>query len=228
MRDDGARERMAAAASLTPEAIKTMLPPGEEQQIDLAVQEQIAEIADTFLKQGVGGLNTVSVFSEQAKKLAFVYRSQGMGKNEAAKKAADEALLWRWTVIDGYRVPKTNERTGAPIDARAVSMGATSTMATLSETELFYSPRVIGNEAVKLQTVDAIRANGFWATNQDGSGLMLKVLDKNGDAFIVRDKFGKPIDMPFDKLESAGSSREAIKKKMVQELEQKPIGLAGE
>lgn len=229
MKDDGARERMAAAASLTPEAIKTMLPPGEEKDIDAAVQEQMSDIGATFLNQGVGGLNTVSVFSEQAKKLAIYYRSQGMGKIEAAKKATDEALNWKYTVVDTYRVPKMSEKTGAPINAGLVSMGAATTLSTLGPTELFYSPRPIGNEAAKLQTVDAIKTNGFWVTNQDGSGLMLKVRDKNGDAFIVRDKAGKPIDLPFEKLEAAGNSREAVKKKMVQEFEQRPAaGLAGE
>lgn len=198
MKDQGARARMAQASAIKADDLKTMLDPADAKDLRAKLQDQFKPAAQTFLAQSTAGLQSVATIMDQAERLAFVYRSKGKGVAEAAKQAFDEVMGWRYEFTDTYRVPREEQ---APL----VTVGARAALEDVGRTKLFTSRFAMGQRNREEQTLDAIRAGGFWATNEDETGLVLKVKGADNNDYTVERPDGKPVSYTWQALRRLAS-----------------------
>lgn len=199
MKDQGARARMAQASAIKADDLKTMLDPADAKDLRAKLQDQFKPAAQTFLAQSTAGLQSVATIMDQAERLAFVYRSKGKGVAEAAKQAFDEVMGWRYEFTDTYRVPKEEQ-------ADQVSYGARVALRDTGRTRLFTSRFSMGAQALSEQTKDAILTNGFWATSEDETGLVLKVKGDDNNDYVVQKQDGKPVMYTWQALRTLAAN----------------------
>lgn len=195
IRDAGARARLASLAALKPDDLKALIPAGDGKDIGAKLQDLFTDSARTFLAQSPSSLATVNTIMDQAGRLAYFYRSQGKSVNDAARQAFGD-VMGQYTVVGDYRVPKEQ-------NPDQVQMGATKLLHDLESAKLFYTPSPMGQGNQAAQTVDAIQANGTWVTNEDETGLVMKVRGKTGGLYTVKDEAGKPVAYSWAQLQQA-------------------------
>lgn len=193
MKDMGARERLASVSGMKSDELKAMIPAGEGKDIKEALQREFEPAARTMMAQGVGGYAAVSNVMEQAEKLAYLYRSGGKSLKDATRQAYDETIGWRYEFGATYRIPNEQQ-------PELVRNGAALALRDIGRTELFTSRNAIGVQNREAQTADAIRTNAFWVTNEDETGIVLKIKGADNSDRIVERKDGKPVEYKWQDL----------------------------
>jgi hypothetical protein len=67
----------------------------------------------------------------------------------------------------------------------------------------------MGEENLRMLTVDATRANGFWVTNEDETGLVLKIKGEDNNDYTAMTEDGKRVERKFKDLQTIGAERRA-------------------
>lgn len=153
-----------------------------------------------------GAISVFNDFREQAEKLAAKYVIGGMTSSDAATKAFDDLVGFKYTFQDGYRVPKD-----PGIDAAQVMAGAAAVKMLIGEGK-GYQPAAardtlggLSPEYLSRETARAYARDGKWVTSPDEKGLMLTYNDR-----AVRMPDGGPLIVPWRELQDLG--RPAIEK----------------
>jgi muramidase (phage lysozyme) len=172
----------------------------------------------------VDGIKDVNIYAEQARKLAVIYRMQGMGVGDATEKAYKDLIGSRYVFDNNVRIPKAayfpelhNELYNAlrnigdakPQLARTDQDGVSSTV---SVPNPFSTPPADGTapqasaapkppqqrlpeEFVKNRTVSYLQRNGTWMTEPGDRGVLLMV---NGKPY--KNENGGTILLPWEEL----------------------------
>lgn len=153
-----------------------------------------------------GAISVFNDFREQAEKLAAKYVIGGMTSSDAATKAFDDLVGFKYTFQDGYRVPKE-----PGIDAAQVMAGAAAVKTLIGEGK-GYQPAAardtlggLSPDYLARETARAYARDGKWVTSPDEKGLMLTYNDR-----AVRMPDGGPLIVPWRELQDLG--RPAIEK----------------
>lgn len=200
MKDPGSRERMAAASGIKTEDLATLIPQADRNDLKAKLQDQFRAGAQSFIEQSPKGLGLVNTVMNAAEKLAVVYRSQGKSVSDASKQAYDEVMGWKYDFQATYRTPRYDVA-GAPIDTNLVQLGAGKALADMQGVKSFVTPYPMRPEQLVEQTEDAVRANGFWVTNEDETGLELRIKGQDNSRPVVRRQDGSKVAVSFRDLE---------------------------
>lgn len=143
-------------------------------------------------------LGNVNNFHEQARKLAAVYKAQGMGNSDAGEKAYEDLLGFKYRMIDdstaNVRIPKPMDTPGFEEAMRferhrliwksGILLGAAPDGAPLTDSER------------SERTRSWLDRNAKWVTKPDDSGLALMVGNK-----VWLDKDGKKIEKSWAEID---------------------------
>jgi hypothetical protein len=202
MKDAGARQRLAEWSAMKPAERKALLQPTDERDIRDAVLSRFTPAAASFLAQGGAGQRTAAVIIDQAEILAAGYRAQGKSIGDAAEQAYEEVMGWKYDFGPTYRVPKDQQH-------GQVEQGTRAFLSALRDVRV---PGIPGmdDEAVREQTLDAVRTNAVWVTNRDETGLRLMVKGQDGGVYQVADAAGRPIEASWGHLRSAALTQRTV------------------
>lgn len=210
MKDDGSKLRMAQAATLKPADLDAMIQPADKKDVRDQLQQQFAPLAQTMAAQSLGSARTLSTIMDQAEKLAIYYRGTGKSTADAARQAFDEAAGWKYEFFDTYRVPHEEQ----PLD---IELGARVAIRDLGRVAMFDSPYPMGTDHRGRQSLDAIRTNAFWATNEDETGLVLKVKGLDNTDYTAHKEDGKRVEYKWQDLRLLASNEKPSAKPLTSE-----------
>lgn len=148
----------------------------------------------------LGNEGAVSVFNDfrgQAEKLAAAYVMRGMTSGDAATKAFEDMVGFKYTFQDGYRVPKD-----IGIEPADIGKGAVFARDGLTAADVRMPADTFGglSEAYRADAkVSALRRDGVWVTSPDEKGLMLVY-----GAQAVRRADGQPFTLTWKELQARG------------------------
>jgi GH24 family phage-related lysozyme (muramidase) len=158
-----------------------------------------------------GAISVFNDFREQAEKLAARYVIGGMTSKDAATKAYDDLVGFKYVFPEQtYRVPKDPN-----INPDQVMQGAAAVKAAIGKRQdksLAVNPArdVLGGlnpEYLERGKAESVARDGKWVTSPDEKGLMLTYGDR-----AVRMKDGKPLVVPWRELQDyATRAREGFK-----------------
>lgn len=192
-----AAERLAEAAAVGRKTLEAALPEGTTPaKIDNAVTAAMSDFQGTLAPLEGFGANTYSAFHEAIGLLATADAAGGTDATVAAQRAYQAVLGDAYTMKDTYRVP-------IQYDAGRVEAGAGKVLAGLTGDGIDLPTSLAGlNEAeTRDQYLSALKANGFWVTAPDESGLMLYDLAGGSGAAVTRN--GAPVIVPWADLIAA-------------------------
>lgn len=141
-------------------------------------------------------------------KLGLKYMLEGMNKDDAIKKAAEEVVLDRYNLVESgghaFRVPKM-------FDASEMYAGAKNALAKVSENpgDIGKIPyKGMGEKQQDASYASMISNNGYWVTNRDESGVLLYV-----GGMPVLDRNGAPVSRTWAQLQEAGAAAKQMEEK---------------
>lgn len=209
MKDQGSRARMASASALKLEDLKGLVPSGDAKDVRDKLQGYFEPAAKTLFTQSVGGMSTATTIMDQAEKLALVYRTQGKSVNDSAKQAYDEVIGWKYEFADTYRVPREQQ-------PEMVTRGAAAALRDLGRVAMFDSPYPMGSGNRARQSLDAIKANGYWVTNDDETGVILKVRGRDNSEYTAYREDGARIEYKWQDLRRIAGDDVAGERRMIE------------
>lgn len=209
MKDQGSRARMASASALKLEDLKGLVPSGDAKDVRDKLQGYFEPAAKTLFTQSVGGMSTATTIMDQAEKLALVYRTQGKSVNDSAKQAYDEVIGWKYEFADTYRVPREQQ-------PEMVTRGAAAALRDLGRVAMFDSPYPMGANNRARQSLDAIKANGYWVTNDDETGVILKVRGRDNSEYTAYREDGARIEYKWQDLRRIAGDDVAGEQRMIE------------
>jgi hypothetical protein len=209
MKDAGSKARMASVSAMKPDDLKGLLASGDAKDVRDKLQGYFEPAARTLMAQSTGGLSAATSIMEQAEKLAFVYKSQGKSAGDAAKQAYDEVIGWKYEFTPTYRVPRDQQ-------PNLVTRGASYALSDLGRIALFDSPYPMGANNRERQSLDAIKANGYWVTNEDETGLVLKVRGKDNSEYTAYRADGKAVEYKWLELQRLAGDSQDVERRMIE------------
>jgi hypothetical protein len=145
-----------------------------------------------------GAIKTFNDFRGEGEKLAAYHVMQGMSSSDAAVKAFDDLVGFKYDFSGGsYRVPKD-----IPVSPEAIAAGARAAKAKLGDLGIAPARDTIGGlspDYLKTATASAYARDGVWVTAPDESGLALIYKDQ-----AVRRADGKPLILSWAQLNDLG------------------------
>jgi hypothetical protein len=189
--------------------LKGLLASGDAKDVRDKLQGYFEPAARTLMAQSTGGLSAATSIMEQAEKLAFVYKSQGKSAGDAAKQAYDEVIGWKYEFTPTYRVPRDQQ-------PNLVTRGASYALSDLGRIALFDSPYPMGANNRERQSLDAIKANGYWVTNEDETGLVLKVRGKDNSEYTAYRADGKAVEYKWLELQRLAGDSQDVERRMIE------------
>lgn len=180
--------------------LKKTLSADAVKRVDEAVREEMVDWRGSIMKgDHTGARVTWANGIQQAVTLtAFVYAQRGIDPKEAGRRAVKEIITDQYHPIDSnYRVP-------VGIDADKVKEYALKELSDLKSADFIphgTARESLTPEQVKDDFLKAVQRQGYWATNEDESGLVL--MDPLGLPVMVRDKSGsvRRYEFRFDAAE---------------------------
>ena len=163
--------------------------------VEDGVRQSLAEYTETIFNADRNLTGRAVPFTEGLIKgvttLALALTVGGEDENTAVEEASD-AILSQYEFQDGYRVP-------IEFDPGAVAGTAARTLDNLEN--LVIAPAFTSSDLpydiILEATLQGIRDNGFWVTNEDESGLVL-LIDDNQGFEIIRNRAGERIEVKFE------------------------------
>lgn len=197
MRPEAARQLDAALTQDTEGAAKT-LPKGETGLIDETIAVEMDPFANS-LADNLDAENRIDEHASAARALALSLRLRGVGARDAARTAVQAVVGEQYEFRGLARIPRA-------FDADSVMDGARRAQERVLAEPL--AVRAMPNstpEAAQRDLKYAVRSGGYWATNADGSGLVLRIPSTRGAGTVYRAD-GKPVTYTWAEL--AGIARE--------------------
>jgi hypothetical protein len=150
-----------------------------------------------------GSVGTFSTFKDAIQTLATAYHVEdGMDLASAARAAYEDVLGKKYNIVNAgngvIRIPKE-------LDAFHVTSGAQTTLDELTPAEIRQVQSLtpgLADDAAQEQYLSALKAQGFWVTSPDESGLTLY----DGAHHVVIRADGEPFRMTWDELLSTVAS----------------------
>lgn len=162
-----AAERLAEAAKVGKGEYEKMLEQGERTDLQREVTSGLSPFLSTLINNP-GGMETYGTVAESVYLLALANRAGGASVSRAVRTAVNDVLGKAYQFDGTYRVP-------TEIDARAVRNGAARVLENLDTLDMDLPVSIMGLEEADTRAayVDALKANGFFVTAPDESGLVL-------------------------------------------------------
>lgn len=210
-----AETMLAETVKLKPEQLNQGLDDASKKDIRERVRTQFEPLRLSIARQG-GGIETYDNYADAAEKLATALVQKGVKPKDAAQRAYDGLIGFKYEFDSTYRVPKTalggDTTLGALRNgAEALKRDIGSDKPLLGEKEPLLVPSVTSGvrpDDAEKQWRETIKANGFWMTTPGDGGLTLYV--KSGlDAQPVLNTFGKPVTRTWDQISGVGRSTRA-------------------
>lgn len=156
-----------------------------------AIKKGVLDAFKPLASSMVGNDGATSRFNDfrgQAEKLAAKYVIGGMTSSEAATKAYEQMVGFKYTFQDGYRVPKD-----AGVDASTVAKGTVIALRDLGKPGLEVMPATdnmggLSSEYLSTGKIRSLQRDGKWVTADKEQGLMLVHNDQ-----AVRRADGQPL-----------------------------------
>lgn len=203
-----AEQLIGEAMRLKPEQLRQGFETTEVTDLRAQVRSTFEPLAQTLAFQG-GGTETYDAYADTAEALALMLMRRGMSAKEAAAKAWESTVGFKYEFQDTWRVPRAVLGGGASL--QAIRDGAAMARFDVAEAGELAVPRVpaaVRPEDAARQWAETIKENGFWITSPGDGGLTLYVRSGLG-AQPVLDKSGRPVRRGWDELAGAGSSVKA-------------------
>jgi hypothetical protein len=198
----GAAMLLAGVADFKPEELKKGLPANIDTDIKAYLTKSFEQgLSSLLATNDRSGRDTYNSLFGDAEKLALVYASRGKSAREAAQQAYQDAFGHRYELVKSgsfhFRVPKT-------FDANSVANGADVVKANVGsmDLELPASRAGLDKDQIKAAWTDQLRADGYWVTSPDETGLNLY----NGNGAVVQDAAGRPLFRSWYALQKAGQT----------------------
>lgn len=191
-----AAQDLVGAAHLTLPMILKSEDTEKQKKIHTDVLAAFKPLADS-MAGNEGALTVFNDFRGQAEKLAAIYTIRGMTSTDAATKAWNQMVGFKYDFQNGYRVPKD-----AGYKMPEIAAGAGQAMFDISKLNILPARDNFGgltSDYLQRETESAIRRDGKWVTSPDEKGLMLTYGDR-----AVRNRDGKPIILPWGDLAAMG------------------------
>lgn len=175
-----------ALASIADMDLQDLMRPVSETRgdIDAAVQQGLQGFYAS-LDLNAGGADAMALYTEQTQRLAYRYVASGMSPRQAAQEAVAGVVGAR------YEFPEVRGR------AIRVPIGENVEVARRGAEVLLLAPGMLGDipaatsvpgvdpDELQRQFRNSLRANGFWVTLPDDSGLMLMVGTAAGPEMVL-------------------------------------------
>lgn len=179
LRDTPAAALLSMNAALPTKVLREAVPAKTDAStVDETVNSELAELRESLVGWTTGGSQTYSDYEEAAKRNAYVYAAQGTKPSEAGKRAVQEIVREYYDFQGTVRIPRLPN-----VDVRAVGRGM-DTVLGQAETLNLRVPedaRRLGSDFTADQIAKSVKANGFFTTLGDDSGVALWLRGANGE-----------------------------------------------
>jgi hypothetical protein len=185
-------KRLDAAVAQGAKTINDLLPKNNQADITTYVDQNLSGLSRT-LADNPDAESRIHEHREAAQLLAGSLVLRGASPREAAKMATDAVVNNRYTFTDTARIP-------LPYDSRRVLEGAQAKLLDASRAPLSVAvgDRSDATAAVK-DIQEHVREKGYWITNEDETGLVLRIPHRRGMGEVY-DAKGKRIEYTWDEL----------------------------
>jgi hypothetical protein len=191
MRPETARQLDAALTQDTEGAAKT-LPKGEAALIDETVALELEPFANS-LADNLDAESRIDEHASAAKALALSLRLRGVGARDAARQAVQAVVGEQYEFRGLARIPRA-------FDADSVMDGARRAQEQVLAEPLAVKAMPNSDAAAAQRDLKyVVRSQGYWATNADGSGLVLRIPSARGAGTVYRAD-GKPVAYTWTEL----------------------------
>jgi hypothetical protein len=184
------------------EAFKTTLPPKATNEIKKALAGELAAFSAT-LADNPDAEERIAEHVEAATLFAQSMVLRGTSPQAAAKAAADAVVLSRFEIVNDLRIPKG-------VDGSTVLSSLGGIKANLAAGGQFFIPPdpsvKIDDATAQARMRNLIAREGYWITNEDGSGVALRI-PLGGGRGEVYNADGTPVEFKFWDLQSGFVSR---------------------
>lgn len=203
--------KLSEVSKLKPEQLQQGIPETDVKDLTAIITDKLKPLHATIAYQE-GGIETYDSYADSAKKLALGYMQSGMSKKDAANKAVDGMVDFKYDYHGTWRVPKevlggTLTPTNISTAARAATRELTDTPAALEVPPA--NVKGLRPEDAAAQWARTVRDNAVWVTSVGDKGLTLYVKSGSG-AQPVNGKDGKPISWTWQELTQRGMSQAAF------------------
>jgi hypothetical protein len=207
-----AEQLLAEASKLKPEELRQGMADAEVKDLRERLRTNLEPLRRSLAFQG-GGVQTYDNYADSSERIALMLMHRGMSPKDAAAKASESVIGFKYQFEDTWRVPKTalgGDRTVSALRAGAVASqhDIGSEKPVIGERVPLLVPRApagVRPEDADRQWRDTIRSNGFWVTSPGDSGLTLYVKSGLG-AQPVLDARGQPVRRSWEELAAVGNS----------------------
>lgn len=195
LRDTPAAAVLSMHANIKTPELRKPIPTPDAKTVDDTVEAELLPFRQSVVGWTTGGNTAYNDYDEQAKRLAYVYTSQGTKPAEAAKRAAREVVGDYYEFRGKTRIPKAVDAAVTEAGMTAVLKSADTLTPKLPEAEM----KALGKDFTQKQVGAALRSKGFFVTLGDDSGVALHMEGANG-ARAVEGADGKPIVFTWREL----------------------------
>jgi hypothetical protein len=170
------------------------LPSGTSGEIRTHLDAELSEFADT-LADNPDGIDRFNEHYEAAHLYAQSLVAFGTNTADAARQAAEVVINGQYTYRNGLRIPKVFD------DSQVVSAleRMKIDLATKGDFTLEVAPRSNREEANE-DMRNLIRRDGYWITNESGTGAILRVPHRTGKGEVFRAD-GSRVEFTFEQLQ---------------------------
>ena len=183
-----AAEALAQAAKIGTSELEKAVTGTTKKDVDTAVDDAMTEFGGTLASNGASGVSTFLTFREGVYQLALSY-ARSESPSEAASRAYSDVIGKAYSINETYRVP-------IEFDADQVARNGESILSRLTGEGLVLPASGLNEEQTRGAYVQQLRANGYWVTNGDETGLTL--FDETGAAVLKKD--GTPLGFTWAEL----------------------------
>lgn len=206
------------AAFAQRDKFKDIVPPKTRTDISAEVQRLLTPFAAT-LHDNPDGPSRIAEHVDAAELLAQQLVSSGStNPQEAARVAADAVINSQFSFIGDLRIPafvtdKAGNRAPSGFNPGRISLALGQKKATLASAGSFVieANRLSTPKQAQEDMRNLIERSGYWVTNENGTGVVLRIPHRGGlsEVFAVmpgKDPAGFPIDTTRPRIENADGS----------------------
>lgn len=202
LRDTPAAAMLSMNASVKTPDLKKPLVAADAKTVDETIDRELEPFRQSLVGWTTQGVQTFNDFDEAVRRNAYVYAAQGLKPADAAKRAAQEVVGDYYEFRGTVRIPKL-----PTLNPRAAETGMAAVLRNADKLGVAVpagEARFFGSDFTEKQLAESVKANGFFVTLGDDSGVALYLRGANGER-AVEGKDGKPITFTWSELQDAAA-----------------------